>query len=400
MIRGMVPSLALSAMVLTLVAATAPSANPRFAAPDLETVPVERLIANLERAIDAKPKEVSHLHFALARTHAAAYASKHLELRVQRSSEAAGPWFGHLPRHVPFDVAPTRSRKQQDAAMAHLRSAIDHYRLGLTTALETSDTLTHRLGLAWCIDRFGDRKEAIERYRRVFAVAWEREQKRLRFELGMRPIAAEAAAYLAGLLDPRADAAEINELRRRARSLERLPRAVTPVLVPLRDGVDLAGLVNAAAGVSFDLDGSGRARAWGWPTPDAGWLVWDPTASGEVRSGLQLFGAVTFHGHWRHGYDALAALDDDGDGRLSGAELDGLAVWRDADSDGVSDAGEVLPVARWGITGLAVRGWNGTANALHLPGGVHLSDGRQRSSWDWWARTPPGMDLGVPLPPQ
>ena len=55
---------------------------------------------------------------------------------------------------------------------------------------------------------------------------------------------------------------------------------------------------------------------------------------------------------WRNGYEALDALDDNGDGVLSGAELQGLALWRDANSNGVSDPGEVVPVRDAGLTEL------------------------------------------------
>ena len=45
--------------------------------------------------------------------------------------------------------------------------------------------------------------------------------------------------------------------------------------------------------------------------------------------------------------DALAALDDNGDGVLSGKELDGLALWHDANGNGVCDPGEVKPLSEY-----------------------------------------------------
>jgi hypothetical protein len=45
----------------------------------------------------------------------------------------------------------------------------------------------------------------------------------------------------------------------------------------------------------------------------------------EITSALQLFGNVTFWMFWRDGYAAMSALDDNGDGVLSG---DNCRGWR------------------------------------------------------------------------
>ena len=85
----------------------------------------------------------------------------------------------------------------------------------------------------------------------------------------------------------------------------------------------------------------------------AGWLVFDPRGRGEIRSALQMFGNVTFWLFWSNGYDAMRSLDDDFDGRLKGKELTGLAIWRDANANGVSERGEVKPLADWAIVELS-----------------------------------------------
>jgi hypothetical protein len=51
----------------------------------------------------------------------------------------------------------------------------------------------------------------------------------------------------------------------------------------------------------------------------------------------------------------LAALDDDHDGILTGKELAGLALWRDANGNGVADPGEVKPLSAYGIVALSCR---------------------------------------------
>jgi len=96
-----------------------------------------------------------------------------------------------------------------------------------------------------------------------------------------------------------------------------MPRAITPVAVPLKDNARLEDLLNPDAMVSFDADGSGLARRWTWITSDAGWLVFN-SQHRPITSALQLFGNVTFWLFWENGYQALRSLDDDGDGRLRG----------------------------------------------------------------------------------
>ena len=54
-----------------------------------------------------------------------------------------------------------------------------------------------------------------------------------------------------------------------------------------------------------------------------------------LEVGLQLFGSVTWWLFWEDGYAPLAALDDNHDGRLEGAELKGIAIWFDRNGNGV-----------------------------------------------------------------
>jgi hypothetical protein len=139
--------------------------------------------------------------------------------------------------------------------------------------------------------------------------------------------------------------------------------------------------------VRFDLGGDRRERRWPWLRPSTSILVWDPAHAGRIGSARQLFGSVTWWLFWPDGYRALAALDDDGDGALTGAELDGLGVWRDANGNGVSDAGEVEP-AREAIARIAVRPDGAGAGVslgrvLGNARGVVTRDGRVLPSFDW-----------------
>jgi len=295
--------------------------------------------------------------------------------------EAAEPHFGFGEYTVPYGVAPDPDDARAVAdARAQLAKARARYQ---EIVKETPDNALAQLGLAWTLEQEGRVDEAVAAYRRAFREAWAKESALTHLGLGSRPIAAEAATYLIARLDRDKDAAEVAELDGALKRLATLPRPVTPIVVPLVDGVGLADVVDAGASARFDLDGSGHLRAWGWLGPDAAFLVWDPAGQGRVTSGLQMFGSVSWWAFWRDGYEALAALDDDGDGRIAGAELAGLALWRDADGDAVSDPGEVRPVGACGVVALATRAEVGADGVPTAAAGVVFADGTTRATWDW-----------------
>ena len=348
---------------------------------DLVDVPIARLITNLEAQIAKSPGDV-RLRFHLARVHAMAYAQKTLTDKIARGREIEGAWFGYEPRHFPFTNEKTDDVKKNKLAKEHLARAIELYR---EVVRRDPNDLTAALGLAWCIEQSGAKQEAIAAYRKVISAAWALEKDARQGRLGGRWITTEAAEYLIPLLDRKTDLNEIALLEERSSQLNRLPRPVTPVIVPLRDGVALERLEDRSAFVAFDADGSGLRRNWSWITPDAGWLVYDPRETGRITSALQFFGSVTFWAFWSDGYEALRALDDDGDGDLKGEELCGLSIWRDANSNGVSEAGEVRPLTWWNITSIscgAMRDVRHPDRIMWVPEGVTFGDGSKRPTYD------------------
>jgi len=100
-----------------------------------------------------------------------------------------------------------------------------------------------------------------------------------------------------------------------------------------------------------------------------------------------MFGSVTFWIFWRNGYEALAALDENGDGELRGDELRGLALWHDANGNGISDPCEVRPLAAHGITALSVHFERHSTGIPFNPVGVTFTDGTVRPSYDWIVRS-------------
>lgn len=349
---------------------------------DLVDVPVDRIVANLEARLSRSP-DAAHLHHALARAHAIAYARgvSSLKLSRPRGSDEP-PDEGQLARG-PLPARGQGSATPSAAARRHLEEALKHY--GEATRLDPED-LTAALGRAWAIEQSGDEVEARDRYRAVIRRALEKEDYFL---------AREAGGYLLKLLSPFAEAKQVAELKRTLFDIEmkiqdyEKRRAVTPILIPLVPGASFEDLVSREAAVAFDLDGSGLAQRWQWITPAAGWLVYRGTGERRVDSGIRILGSRTFWIFWSDGYDALAALDDDGDGIVAGRELNALAIWRDGNGNGVAEAGEIRPVRDWGVSALSCARVPHPAGFPYSPHGVTFDDGSVRPTYDWIATTAP-----------
>ena len=352
----------------------------KFIAVETEQVPIARLITNLEKQLKQRPKDFE-LHYALARVHSMGYAMKTGEIAVKKNSDS--PWFGHLDHgQPPQRISPAANSSQETEAKSHLEKAIEQYKAASELKPEH---LPSQLGLGWCLDQSGDKAAALERYRKALSLAWEREKNETGF---MGPsMTEEIAGYMLPLLDPKKDAEEIQKLKGYQETMTHKPRAVTPVLIPLQEHCSLGELVDPALEVPFDLDGSGLKREWGWISPKAGWLVFDPQSAGQITSGLQMVGGVAFWIFWENGYHALAALDNDNDGLLRGEELGGLAIWQDTNCNGRSEPGEVRPLNDWGIIALSYRYEKHGTGIPFSPHGVIFKDGTVRPSFDWIARS-------------
>lgn len=344
---------------------------------EVRKVPVSRLVENIERQLREKPENVE-LHLNLARLYAMAYALKATEFDgVVLGPERLEAWFGDFPRTMPGPTRPAPSREHQERARADLARAEKKYSEVVRLA---PDNFIARLGHAWTLDQSGDKTGAIAEYRKVVELAWPIDSKQIGFFND--PATVEAATRLSALLDPAKDAREIESLRQKAAEIAKKGRMITPISIPLTPG-DRPPL-DLSARVLFDADGSGILKRWTWIEKDAGWLVYDADGTGEVTSALDWFGSVTFWLFWSNGYEALRALDDNGDGELRGAELGKLAIWRDGNQNGVSEKGEVRPLAAHGIAALscAYQLGDGVGVAAYSARGVVLRDGTTRPSYD------------------
>ncbi|GEM_PF-2393584 len=274
--------------------------------------------------------------------------------------------------------------------VARLKKAIEAY--GQAVKLDPKLSLA-QLGLGWCWEKAGDREKAIESYRQAYTTALAEDLARKewsRCESGWHgSVALEAGEALAELLEDAQDDATKRErasVEAKVVQLRKLSDAggmwITPIVVPLGGERKLTRLLDPAREVGFDLRGDGVPRRWTWLRPGTGILAWDPRGTGRIESARQLFGHYTWSIPWEHGYEPLALLDDDGNGRVEGPELRGLVLWRDADQDGVSDAGEVLPLRACGVRSL---GYDARLDATGpwCPQGAAFDDGRLAPTWDW-----------------
>jgi hypothetical protein len=128
-----------------------------------------------------------------------------------------------------------------------------------------------------------------------------------------------------------------------------------PIILDLDgDGLETVGL---ASNVYFDHDGDGVLTRTGWAGKDDALLVWDRNGNGRIDTGAELFGDFTplLNGTLApNGFAALAALDANGDGVIDASDpaFAELKLWRDADQNGATGAGELISLADAGILSL------------------------------------------------
>ena len=380
---------------------------------EVETVPLNRLLENLQKR-QAKNSNDFEPAYHLARVYSMAYATNLTVVEIRKDN--GDPVFGYpgSDSGVPEIVPVFKTPRARETALKNLTNAIAHYERSLTMMKRATNAhvwhiLRAQLGLAWCLDQSGQRDKALDAYRKTLRIAWKQEvigefefkewakdvwndvqsgknpvHSRKRGHIGPGVcFSEETIGYMLKLLDKKKDAKEIAELNEKQKTLLSMGRAITPILIPLVADTPFADLANPSAKVAFDLDGSGLPRKWGWITPKAAWLVYDSNDSGKITSALQMFGSVTFWIFWQDGYAALASLDDNGDGSLSGDELRHLALWQDRNSNGVSDPGEVSPVQSFGIKTISCAGETFSGDTKWSPSGVTFENGEVRPTYDW-----------------
>ncbi len=153
------------------------------------------------------------------------------------------------------------------------------------------------------------------------------------------------------------------------------------------DGIKTVGRSN---GAFFDFDGTGRRTLTGWVNASDGLLVLDRNGNGLIDDGSELFGN---NGDIPapNGFAALAQLDNNKDGKISGSDerWRDLQVWRDLNGDGYTNPAELISLARAGIGSIYLAyteytGLDDYQNFMLQFGKYETTSGEMRDVTDVW----------------
>ncbi|WP_343733224.1 SdrD B-like domain-containing protein [Duganella sp.] len=159
---------------------------------------------------------------------------------------------------------------------------------------------------------------------------------------------------------------------------------ITPIAIDLNgDGIHTIARDDMTG--RFDLLGTGKAIQSGWLSKGDGFLAIDSNGNGQIDDISELFGGVSKGS----GFAKLASYDSNGDGVVNAndALFSHLSIWQDANSNGKTDAGELLSLSQAGVVSLNVAytelPFIDENNNLHLErSSVTLANGQAASMTD------------------
>ncbi|WP_174769670.1 calcium-binding protein [Paraburkholderia bonniea] len=128
---------------------------------------------------------------------------------------------------------------------------------------------------------------------------------------------------------------------------------IDPLILDLNgDGIHTTGVDQSSA--HFDFAGEGSRTHTGWITTGDGFLVLDRNNNGAIDTGAELFSNFTKLANGMlaaNGFDALREYDSNKDGVIDrhDAIWSSLKIWRDGNSDGMTQQGELLTLDQSGI---------------------------------------------------
>ena len=149
-------------------------------------------------------------------------------------------------------------------------------------------------------------------------------------------------------------------------------------------------------GAYFDHNGDGVSHKSSWISKEDGILAYDCNGNGKIDDGGELFGNFTQikdkEGNQRlakDGYEALKEFDSNNDGLIDNKDdkFKDLKIWQDANSNGISDEGELKSLDELGIASLSLNHNEvnedlGGGNTLSLKGSYIKKDGTAHSMGD------------------
>ncbi|MFV0279952.1 MAG: hypothetical protein ACK5JM_04220, partial [Rhodoblastus sp.] len=117
---------------------------------------------------------------------------------------------------------------------------------------------------------------------------------------------------------------------------------------------DKSGVTEIGKTVQFDINADGKLDTIEWFKGDGDGILVDATkigADGKI-DGSALFGDEG--GQFNNGYEKLALLDANGDGKLAGDELQTIKVWMD-NGDAILQDGELKSLADAGVAEISTK---------------------------------------------
>lgn len=371
-----------------------------------QMVPMDRLIHSAQAYLKKHPDD-AEAYYTLGRIYYLAFTMKRDSIPAfpddekTGKAEPASDWMVGMGDNRSTPSTPS-SYSDLTSYAVHARHEFNEaikrdqknglYYLGLASLLEEVRAWTEKSGYT---NELADMEtidvhQLRQLYQKAFtlSIAEDSKQKTMPLAGLMEIVIYEAAVHLTQLAhEGEFQTTEVEDAKNSIdviAKFEKLPvGAITPIVFSFSPGNQLAQFLAPQRVVDFDLRGYGLREQWSWIKPTLGILVWDPLHTGKITSARQLFGSYSFQIFRATGYDALSALDDNGDGVLSGAELKGVSVWFDRNSNGVSDPGEVIPVENWNIRSISVQATGKDGIYPTNAAGIVLNDGRVYRSWDW-----------------
>ncbi|MFC0168281.1 SdrD B-like domain-containing protein [Pseudoduganella danionis] len=126
---------------------------------------------------------------------------------------------------------------------------------------------------------------------------------------------------------------------------------ITPIAIDL-NGDGIHTIAREAMTGSFDLLGTGKAIQTGWLSASDGFLAIDSNGNGSIDDISELFGGAAKGS----GFAKLETYDSNHDGVVDAkdAQFASLRIWQDANSNGKTDAGELMSLEQAGVASLKV----------------------------------------------
>ena len=149
-----------------------------------------------------------------------------------------------------------------------------------------------------------------------------------------------------------------------------------------------------ADGVNFDLDGNGMAERINWVQGDDAILAYDRNGDGAINDGTEVFGDNTLLASGEpaeNGFAALAELDSNADGILDAEDehFGDLVVWKDANGDAGTDAGELISLEDVGIVSISldhekINSGTESGTVFGNVGSFRFADGSESRMAEYW----------------